>query len=417
MRPKEAADLRALLAQEQERRRDAERRLAAHAARASENNTALARNNLRLQEQLARLRGEADALAHEAGCQRAAAAARDRLAAEELGRLRARLQRAEAEQQLLRKQLAAKQGIISYLESKVEQLQSRNKQPSLDAGALAAAAAECMKVGAAGAAAGTGDDEAAAVSDSSSRGSLTVGDWAAAAAELEAQAPPCPASAAVVGECSDHGNMWVSARGSEGSSEGSEDGEGLGQDPPAAAPAAQHLNGMARAGRAAAQVVTPAGIAQEEPAAEATVTEDAVAGNASAPAAGAAAAGPAAVTAAAAAPAPAAAAAAAIAAAIAVAEEVTPVRRPSGQAAEPSLEPAGTVLRSSLRPRSSGVSYAEPSLRSKLRQGDAHTFGSVDAATARANGSSRLRARTKPRPLFAAGGKAGPGAALQPVVD
>lgn len=62
-----------------------------------------------LQEQLARLRGEADALAHEAGCQRAAAAARELLAAEELGRLRGRLQRAEAEQQALRKQLAAKQ--------------------------------------------------------------------------------------------------------------------------------------------------------------------------------------------------------------------------------------------------------------------------------------------------------------------
>lgn len=37
------------MAQEQERRREAERRLAAHAARAAENNTALARKNLRLQ--------------------------------------------------------------------------------------------------------------------------------------------------------------------------------------------------------------------------------------------------------------------------------------------------------------------------------------------------------------------------------
>ncbi len=62
-----------------------------------------------LQEQVARLRGEADVLAHDIGCQRASAAAREQLAAEELERLRARLQRCEAEQQALRKQLAAKQ--------------------------------------------------------------------------------------------------------------------------------------------------------------------------------------------------------------------------------------------------------------------------------------------------------------------
>lgn len=69
--------------------------------------------------------------------------------------------------------------------------------------------------------------------------------------------------------------------------------------------------------------------------------------------------------------------------------------------------------------RSGGVSYAEPSLRSKLRQGDPHTFGLAEAAAARAGGasSSQSRARTKPRHLFAAGGKAGGGPALQPVSD
>lgn len=82
-----------------------------------------------------------------------------------------------------------------------------------------------------------------------------------------------------------------------------------------------------------------------------------------------------------------------------------------------SFEPSGTAPRSSLRARSSGVSYAEPSLRSKLRQGDPHTFGMVPASAAQQHASAQPHARTKPRPLFAAFRKAGPGQALQPVSD
>lgn len=53
-----------------------------------------------------------------------------------------------------------------------------------------------------------------------------------------------------------------------------------------------------------------------------------------------------------------------------------------------------TLLRTSLRTRN-GISYAEPSLNRKLRQGDPFTFGT-------AAGKPRGRARTKPRPRFAA---------------
>lgn len=397
MRLKEAADPGALLAQEQERRREAERRLAAHAARAAENNTALARKNLRLQEQLARLRGEADALAHEAGCQRAAAAARELLAAEELGRLRGRLQRAEAEQQALRKQLAAKQGIISYLESKLERLQDRDNQPSLGAGAVAAAVVERTDVASTGAAPVAGRDEAVLVSDSSSRSSLTVGDWAAAAAELEAQELPYTAAVAAGGE-------GGSVRGS-GSDGGSEYGEGLGQGLGAAAPSVWRSNGKAQAGKARVRVAAFAAHTYEQPAVVAVaaaaadleaVQEDALASDGG----DSALIVPLAVTPAA-----------------AVAEEATPARRPSRPGAEASFEPSGTAPRSSLRARSSGVSYAEPSLRSKLRQGDPHTFGMVPASAAQQQASAQPHARTKPRPLFAAFRKAGPGQALQPVSD
>lgn len=97
------------LAVERARRQEAEARLAAHTQRASENNTALARSNLRLQEQLARLRGEVDVLQHEAGCQRAAATAREREAARKLARTQHQLQRAEEEARALQRQLAGKQ--------------------------------------------------------------------------------------------------------------------------------------------------------------------------------------------------------------------------------------------------------------------------------------------------------------------
>lgn len=97
------------LAAERARRQQAEARLASFTLRASENNSALARNNLRLQEQLARLRGESDLLSHEAGCQRAAAAAREQEAAHKLALLQQRLHAAEDEQRVLRRQLAGKQ--------------------------------------------------------------------------------------------------------------------------------------------------------------------------------------------------------------------------------------------------------------------------------------------------------------------
>lgn len=78
------------------------------------------------------------------------------------------------------------------------------------------------------------------------------------------------------------------------------------------------------------------------------------------------------------------------------------------------------MLRSSLRTRNSRTSYAEPSLRSKLRQGDPHTFGSAEAGPAETGaGSGRPRARTKPRPLFSTcnPGRVGGSAALQSVAD
>lgn len=97
------------LAAEREARQEAEQRLAAHTTRAALNNTALAKNNLRLQEQLARLRGEADLSQHDAGCQRAAAAAMQREAAAHLSKLQALLQSAAEDKQALQKQLYAKQ--------------------------------------------------------------------------------------------------------------------------------------------------------------------------------------------------------------------------------------------------------------------------------------------------------------------
>lgn len=63
------------------------------------------------------------------------------------------------------------------------------------------------------------------------------------------------------------------------------------------------------------------------------------------------------------------------------------------------------------------MTYAEPSLRSKLRQGDPHTFGLAEAAAAQAGSKGQSRARTKLRHLFAAGSKAGAGPVLQPVSD
>lgn len=90
-----------------------------------------------------------------------------------------------------------------------------------------------------------------------------------------------------------------------------------------------------------------------------------------------------------------------------------PLPRSSSQA-----PPPATVLRSSLRSRN-GVSYAEPSLRSKLRQGDHFTFGAAEAAAAGGTvGRQHGRARTKPRPRFAPPGMGGGSmVALAPVED
>lgn len=105
---------------EQQRRASAEGRL----QRALENNGALARNNLRLQEQLARLRGEADVRQHEQGCQRAAAAARQSEAAAKLAALQERLQQAAADKAALLSQLAGKQQVIVDLQRKLAALSS-----------------------------------------------------------------------------------------------------------------------------------------------------------------------------------------------------------------------------------------------------------------------------------------------------
>lgn len=104
---------------EQQRRQEAEARL----VRLQENNQALARSNGRLQEQLARLRGEADLRQHEDGCARAAAAVRAREAAACIARLQTALQRAAADRAALMQQLEGKQQVIAYLEGKLAQQQ------------------------------------------------------------------------------------------------------------------------------------------------------------------------------------------------------------------------------------------------------------------------------------------------------
>lgn len=206
------------------------------------------------------------------------------------------------------------QGIISYLESKLERLQDRDNQPSLGAGAVAAAVVEHTDVASTGAAPVAGRDEAVLVSDSSSRSSLTVGDWAAAAAELEAQELPYTAAVAAGGE-------EGSVRGS-GSDGGSEYGEGLGQGLGAAAPSVWRSNGKAQAGKARVRVAAFAAHTYEQPAVVAVaaaaadleaVQEDALASDGG----DSALIVPLAVTPAA-----------------AVAEEATPARRPSRPGAE-----------------------------------------------------------------------------------
>lgn len=113
--PPPLAACSAALAAERRRREEAEAKL----SRALENNTALARGNLRLQEQCARLRGEADLRQHEEGCQRAAAAAREQEVSAKLARLQALVRRGAEERETLLRQLAGKQEVIAYLEGKL----------------------------------------------------------------------------------------------------------------------------------------------------------------------------------------------------------------------------------------------------------------------------------------------------------
>lgn len=173
------------------------------------------------------------------------------------------------------------QGIISYLESKLQRLQHSGKQPSLDAGAVDSAGAECLKLAAAEAPAAAGSDEAGMVSDGSSRSSLTVGDWAAAAAELESQVRLGTAAAAAGGGGGSRGSTWGIVRsgsGAEGSPEGRADGEGLGQALAAAAPTRQHFSGKAQAGAERVQVAAWAVSTQEQPTTTDTVAAAAARG-------------------------------------------------------------------------------------------------------------------------------------------
>ena len=135
--PPPLAACSAALAAERRRREEAETKL----SRALENNTALARSNLRLQEQCARLRGEADLRQHEEGCQRAAVAAREQEAAAKLARLQALVRRGAEEREALLRQLAGKQEVIAYLEGKLAERAAAVGSGQLGAAYTAPAAA------------------------------------------------------------------------------------------------------------------------------------------------------------------------------------------------------------------------------------------------------------------------------------
>lgn len=320
---------RAHLAAEQQRREEAESRL----ARAQENNTALARNNLRLQEQLARLRGEADVRQHEVGCLRAAAAARAHEAAAKLARLQAQLQRAAADREALLRHLAGKEEVVAYLEGRLA-AELRRVHPAPAPVCPPSGAGRCE----AGGCDATADPAPEAVehSEVSADSVAAVGAAGKEQVQEEEEAPEADAS----GTSSSSGSPPMDQR----------------------APAAQPGGHQHEAVDAVGDATVP----------------DNPQGDTSPPTAD-----------------------------VAPTADASPL-----QAGRPTLIASGsgntaaTLLRSSLRPRNS-VSYMEPSLRSKLRQGDACTFGTAaEAAPAGSAGAKpRSRARTKPRPRFAGGGR------------
>ena len=338
---------RAQLAEERRLREEAESRL----ARALENNGALARSNLRLQEQLARLRGEADVQQHGAGCLRAAAAAREAEAATRLARLQAALARAAAEREALLRQLAGKQEVVAYLEGRLAAAATGPaERPAnvTDAAAGGQAASRCESdsvvltacIGAGPAA----HRSAEADSQAAAEDSLASVDSVVGGATAEGQQAVAVAQRREV--------KWTLSLGVGEASSGS---------PAAAAP---QLECAASSGACPSEEEE-----EEQPFVSCGASPAPVQGP------------PAAEV------------------------EATPMQAPPRAPSDP----ATTVLRSSLRARN-GVSYAEPSLRAKLRQGDAHTFAfgadPVAAGGGATGGRARGRARTKPRPRFSGHGAA-----------
>ncbi|PSC74916.1 Kinetochore NDC80 [Micractinium conductrix] len=354
MRPKVAADMEFQLVAERERRNEAERRV----SRAAENNAALAQNNLRLQQQLSRLRGEADVLEHELGCTRAAAAARERVAAAVLAKARAALQRADREARQLQEQLTGQQGIIQYLERKVKVLLQRLAGSGSSTQDLAACAAD-----------GEGCCGPGAGELGNSGGSARSTGGPAGVGLAGALRSPVPAA-----------QHPLLQRAADSSAQEGDDGNSVSD---------------CSTGSISLEVVEPL-VSLDE-----LATPEAPAAAAAAPAEQQEGRTPAAVV-----------------GAEPAAAEATPVRaaQPQQQQREASAQPPATAPRSSLRARPS-ISYAQPSLRAKLRKGDPFTFGEAEGGSGGAGAGSQARARTKPRPQYPAAQPGGGEATLQPVVD